>query len=164
MKLTIIRIKPNPAGKDRPGHGAPTPAQLAGEWVDFRNDTGRDVMLDGVSLWHLAYKAGGQTEWQKVQSFSGNLPAGKIVRVHSGQKRDLSVIRQEDMAGADYHVFTGEDAYVWNNRQGDSPLLWKEATKETIDKASYAPNPSEGAVLVRQGDQLVPSLSRAAGW
>src|SRR5688572_59281 len=120
MKLTIIRIKPNPAGKDRSGHGAPTPAQLAGEWVDFRNDTGRDVALDGVSLWHLAYQADGKTEWQKVQSFSGNLPAAKIVRVHSGQKRDLSVIRQEDMAGAEYHVFTGEDAYVWNNRQSDT--------------------------------------------
>jgi hypothetical protein len=42
--------------------------------------------------------------------------------------------------------------------------LYKEAVKETIDKATYAPNPPEGAVLVRQGDQLVPGLARAANW
>jgi hypothetical protein len=68
------------------------------------------------------------------------------------------------MAGADYHAFTGGDAYVWNNKQGDTPLLYKEAAKETVDKATYAPNPPEGAVLVRHGDQLVSGLARAASW
>ena len=51
MRLTIIRIKPNPAGKDRPPHGGPSPSQLAGEWVDFRSDAGKDVPLDHISLW-----------------------------------------------------------------------------------------------------------------
>ena len=93
MKLTIIRIKPNPAGKDRPPHGGPSPAQLAAEWVDFRNDQGQDVSLNGVSLWHLTYAPGRAPEWAKIQTFSGTLPNGKTVRVHSGQKRDLTVTR-----------------------------------------------------------------------
>jgi hypothetical protein len=53
---------------------------------------------------------------------------------------------------------------VWNNRQGDSPLLFVEATKTTIDKTSYDPNPCEGAVLVRAGDKLVAPVARAANW
>jgi len=164
MRLAIVRIKPNPAGKDRPAHGDPTPPQLAAEWLDFRNNTGHDVALDGVSLWHLTYAPGRSREWEKVESFTGTLPANQIVRVHAGQKRDLSVIRPEDLAGADHHVFTGDDAHVWNNKQGDTPLLYKKASKETIDKATYAPNPPEDAVLVRQGDYLVPGLARAASW
>ncbi len=152
MKLTIIRIKPNPAGGDRPPHGGRSPAQLAAEWVDFRNDQHQDVSLNGLSLWHLTYTPGRAPEWAKIQTFSGTLPNAKIVRVHSGQKRDLTVIRPEDLAGADYHLFTGEDEYVWNNRQGDSPLLFVEATKTTIDNASYDPNSPEGVALVPAGD------------
>src|SRR6266508_2784756 len=122
MSLTIIRIKPNPAGKDRPSHGGPAPAQLAGEWVDFRNDTGQNVTLNGVSLWHLAYNSLGHPDWRLVMNFSGTLPVGKIVRVHAGQNREPSAIRPEDLSGAEYHVFTGDDSYVWNNRQGEAPL------------------------------------------
>lgn len=91
-------------------------------------------------------------------------PPGKIVRVHSGQNRELSVVRPDDLAGADYHVFTGDDAYVWNNKQGDTPLLFYDVKKETIDSASYDPNPPEGVVLVRQGDKLVATVARAANW
>jgi hypothetical protein len=162
MTLMIIRIKPNPIGKDRPPHGGPTPALLGGEWVDFRNDTGQDVSLNAVGLWHLAY-APPSARVAAVMTFSGTLPARKIVRVHAGQKRDLSAIRAEDLAGPDYHVFTGRDAYVWNNKPCDSPLLFNETTRETIDKASYAPNPPEGVVLVRMGDQLAP-VARATSW
>ncbi len=156
MSLFIIRLKPNPAGKDRPAHGRPTPTQLAAEWVDFRNDAGQPVALGGVALYHLSYAPGRAPQWQRVTGFTGTLPAGQIVRVHAGQVRDLSVIAADDRAGADHHVFTGEDAYVWNNREGDSPLLQNETTRQTIDRSSYAPNPPEGVVLVRQGDQLVP--------
>jgi hypothetical protein len=80
MKLTIIRIKPNPAGKDRPPHGGPTPAQLAAEWVDFRNDEGQDVSLNGVSLWHLTYAPSRAPEWAKIQSFNGTLPHDSMTR------------------------------------------------------------------------------------
>ena len=164
MRLTVIRIKPNPAGKDRPPHGGPTPVQLAGEWVDFRNDTGQDVSLNGVSLWYLAYAPGRQPEYEKITPFSGTLPAWKIVRLHAGRRRELSVIRPEDRLAADYHVFSGDDAYVWNNKQGDAPLLFNDTKRETIDKASYAPNPPEGAVLARQNDRLVAAVARAANW
>jgi len=164
MRLPIIRIKPNPAGKDRPGHGSPSPSQLAAEWVDFRNDDARDASMAGVSLWHRTFAPSRGQEWAKITPFTGVLPPGKTVRVHSGMKRDPSILRPEDFAGADYHVFTGADAYIWNNREGDTALLFHETTRETIDKASYAPNPPEGAVLVRSGDQLVAGLAPAAGW
>jgi hypothetical protein len=53
---------------------------------------------------------------------------------------------------------------VWNNRQGDLPLLVLEVTKTTIDKVSYGPNPLEGVVLVRGAEKLVAPVSRAASW
>jgi len=161
MKLTITSIKPNPAGKDRPRHGSPSPTQLAAEWVDFRNDSGQAVNLDGVALYHRAY-TGQQWRWAQIMTFTGNLGAGEIVRVHSGQRRD-GVIAPEDLVGATYHLLTGRDEYVWNNREGDAPLLNYEPRNETIDTASYDPNPPEGAVLVRQGGKLV-ARARAAGW
>lgn len=50
MRLIVIRIKPNPTGKDRPPHGGLTAAQLAGEWVDFRNVTGTTKETYGKSI------------------------------------------------------------------------------------------------------------------
>ena len=75
--------------------------------------------------------------------------------MHAGQSRDLSVLRQEDQSGAGWHSFTGGDAYVWNNKEGDSPALYEVAIKQTIDSASYDPNPPEGLVLNRIGAKLV---------
>lgn len=161
MKLLLTSIKPNPIGKDRSQTGA-TPAQLAAEWVDFRNDGSEPAPLDGVLLYHRAY-SGGTASWARVTRFTGNLPVGKTVRVHAGRVRDLSVIRQEDLVGADYHLFTGEDRYAWNNREGDTPLLYNDRTNTTIDQASYDPFPPEGAVLVRQGAKFF-RRANAAGW
>jgi hypothetical protein len=64
------------------------------------------------------------------------------VRVHSGSGPD-SVIREEDMRGADHHVFTRKD-YVWNNKEGDTPALYNRTTQATIDSASYDPQPAAG--------------------
>jgi hypothetical protein len=164
MDLTIIRIKPNPSGKDRPAFGGPSPAQLAAEWVDFRNDSGRTLTLDGVALYHVVYPAGGNPSWSRIVGFQGSLKPSEIVRVHSGRKRELTVIRQEDLAGAHHHVFTGDDAYVWNNRQGDRPRLLNETTNKEIDQTWYAPKPPEGAVLVRVGEQLIVAQNRAVNW
>ncbi len=44
MRIMIVRMKPNPAGKDRPARGTPTVTQLAGEWVDIRNDSGQELV------------------------------------------------------------------------------------------------------------------------
>jgi hypothetical protein len=161
MQLTIIRITPNPAGKDRPRHGAPTATQLAAEWIDWRNDGTATINVDGVALYHKAY-TGMQWRWERIMTFTGSLAPGEIVRVHSGKQR-AGVISAEDQTGAHHHVFTGDDQYVWNNRQGDTPLLHNEPKNETIDSATYDPNPPEGAVLVRQGDRLV-AQARAVGW
>lgn len=161
MKLTIIRIKPNPAGKDRPRHGAPTATQLAAEWVDWRNDTGSSISLAGVALWHKAY-SGSQWKWERITGFTGNVGIGEIVRIHSGVTRH-GVVATDDLAGAHHHLFTGADRYVWNNREGDTPLLHNDPKQETIDSASYDPNPPEGAVLIRQGDKLI-GRANAAGW
>lgn len=153
--LQITRIKPNPAGKDRSQTGGTSASQLAGEWVDFKNIGLTAVNLTGVDLYHLAYAPGAtHGQWDKVTGFSGALPAGHTVRVHSGSGPD-NVIRPEDRAGAEYHVFTGRN-YVWNNSQGDSPTLFDIGQKQNIDQASYDPYPPEGQILIRSGNKLVP--------
>lgn len=87
--------------------------------------------------------------------FRGTLYSGRTVRVHSGSGPE-SAIRQEDSAGADYHLFTMRD-YVWNNRQGDSPTLFDTTLNQNVDQASYNPHPPEGQVLVRSGNKLIPA-------
>jgi hypothetical protein len=37
-------------------------------------------------------------------------------------------VRQEDLDGADYHAFTGDDAYVWNNKQATRRCCSKRRT------------------------------------
>ena len=152
--LRITHLKPNPLGKDRTRHGGATAAQLGAEWVDFQNAGTSSTKLDGIALYHVAFSPGDhQGSWEKIMTFNGILQRDKIVRVHSGQARDPSVLNPEDINGADHHLFTGRDAYVWNNREGDTAALWK--AEQLIDKASYAPNPPEGVVLTRSGDRLV---------
>jgi hypothetical protein len=148
--LQITRIKPNPAGKDKTPSGMASASQLAAEWVDFKN-TG--VLPVNV--------AGGATEgkWDKIMDFTGTLPAGQTVRVHSGSGPE-SAIRAEDRAGAEHHVFTGRN-YVWNNRQGDKPTLFEPAQKQNIDQATYDPYPPEGEILIRSGSKLVPAYAPA---
>jgi hypothetical protein len=161
MSLYITRIKPNPAGKDRGPHGQTSASQLAAEWVDFENNGTGGVDLSMVELFHRAYHYGQQPTWERVSTFTGILPAGKSVRVHSGGGPE-GVIRDEDRRGADYHVFSGEN-YVWNNKEGDTPALYHTTTKTTLDAASYDPNPPEGQVLVRSGDKLVSPQPAYAG-
>ena len=155
--LQIARIKPNPAGKDRSRSGA-SPAQLGGEWVDIKNVGRLAVDLAGLDLYHLAYGPGHpQGRWEKVASLTGGLTPGWTIRLHAGRHRDLSVLHPSDIAGAELHAFTGADDYVWNNLEGDTPLLWLPATSAEVDKASYDPSPPEGAVLVRFGAKLLPT-------
>lgn len=159
MQLLISQLKPNPEGKDRNRYGSPTPAQLGGEWVDIKNSGRTAYDLTGIDLFHLAYtRPGIKPEWQRVCSLPANwcLPAGNALRIHSGQQRDLNLLSWEDRAGADYHSFTGRDAYVWNNAEGDTAGLWVPSSKSWLDSASYDPHPPEGAVLMRSGDRLVP--------
>lgn len=155
--LQVIRLKPNPIGKDRDRTGAAA-AQLGAEWLDIRNTGQRPVALAGVEAYHLAYGPGSpHGRWERVAALAGWLDPGRVLRIHAGRFRDLTVLRPEDRGGADLHTFTGEDAYVWNNREGDTALLWLPAASSEIDRAAYDPNPIEGAALVRVGAKLAPA-------
>lgn len=163
--LEVVRLKPNPRGKDR-SRGHASPAQLGAEWVDIKNVGVSTIDLTVVSLFHLAYPAGGgQPEWQLVCKLRDTLAPGKVLRVHSGEHRSLDVLHPEDRKGADYATFTGRDAYVWNNDKADSALLWNTTGKGSeIDRASYDAHPPEGVVLVRSGQKLIPAVATATGW
>jgi hypothetical protein len=156
--LQISQLKPNPAGKDRTRFGPGSPTQLAGEWVDVKNTGTAPINLENVELNHKAFSPQDPAgRWQAVMVFPKfSLPAGNVVRVHSGKHRDVSVIGAADQAGADYHAFTGADAYIWNNRDGDTAALWDVAQQKWIDGAAYDPNSPEGVILVRLGSKLIP--------
>lgn len=151
--LQLVRIKPNPRGKDHPKTGPLDPAQLGAEWIDIKNTGTAPISLDGLQLHHAAYgpRCSNPT-WERVMSFRGSLGAGKTVRVHAGQNRLPSVLRSEDLAGADHHLFTGDDRYVWNNTCGDTAGLFRNDAR--VDQASYAANPPEGQILYRTGDRF----------
>lgn len=153
--LQISRIKPNPRGKDRTRLGHASPEQLGAEWVDVRNAGGSVAELGGIQLCHRAYSDDGTSRMTVVTSLSGQLGSGRTIRVHAGQHRGEGVLRHEDQIGADRHVFTGTDQYVWNNEEGDTAALFDTGQERYVDEASYAPNPPEGIVLVRSGDRLV---------
>ena len=154
--LKTIRLKPNPTGKDRTRHGA-TAAQLAAEWVDIQNTGKQAVDVTGVVVMHVAYRPGAsQGHWEKVLSLPKVvLASGRVIRIHAGQTRPAGVIRPEDLAGADIHLFTGEDRYIWNNDRADCSSLWLPGKNDPFDKAWYAEKPAEGAILLRSGDWLV---------
>jgi hypothetical protein len=156
--LKTVRLKPNPAGKDRSRFGA-TAAQLAAEWVDLKNVGNQSIDVTGVVNKHVAYAAGAsQGHWETVLSFSkGVLAPGQVIRIHAGHDRGTAVIRPEDLAGADFHLFTGEDRYIWNNDKADCSSLWIPGQNNPFDSAWYAADPAEGAILVRSGNNLVPA-------
>lgn len=150
--LRVIKAKPNPTGKDRV-HRVTPKQQLAAEWVDFKNTGDEPFRLQDVSLQHIVYQAECRDgKWATVMTFKGVLQPGEVVRVHSGLQISISEMFAEDAAGAHHHLFTGGD-YVWNNDCGDTAGLWNGLI--WLDKASYEPYPSEGVILVRDGDKLV---------
>jgi hypothetical protein len=160
MTLQTVQLKPNPSGKDRSRYGA-TAAQLGGEWADIKNVGLRPDDMVGVKLFHVAYSgAYDNGTWDEVINFTqGVLGVGQVVRVHSGSGPE-SALHPADRVGADYHVFTGRDRYVWNNDRGDCAGIGRSASDLT-DKTCYDPNPPEGDVLQRVGAKLVPSYAAA---
>lgn len=154
MSLLITQAKPNPAGKDRTAKAFTPRAQLAGEWVDFKNTAPNIINLENVELYHYAYLSGGGCEWRLVTGFTGSLPAGCVVRVHSGEQISLSEMHFEDRVGADYHIFSYKN-YVWNNSRKDYPRLWYSASRQWIDQTEYNSYPTEGKILERVGDKLI---------
>jgi hypothetical protein len=160
--LQTIRLKPNPSGKDRTRRGGATAAQLGGEWVDIQNMGSTAVDLTGVKLYHIAYSgAVDNGRWEEVMSFKGSLGAGQVIRVHAGNG-SLSALHAVDKQGADYHLFIGRDAYVWNNDRGDCSALWQAGENDPFDKACYDANPPEGVILTRVGSKLVVATGSMA--
>jgi hypothetical protein len=113
-----------------------------------KSDGATAVNLAPIELWHRAYHHGQNSTLE--QATTGTLQPGRTVRVHSGSGPD-SVIRDEDLRGADHDVFTQKD-YIWNNDEGDTPALYNRTTQATIDSASYDLHPPQGEVLVRSGN------------
>jgi len=155
-RLTITQAKPNPTGKDRLGSLVPS-SQLASEWVDFKNTGDEDYPLDNIKLYNIAYTtARPNGVWEKVMGFNGVLDVSKVVRVHSGGKISLTELFSIDRAGADYHLFTGNN-YVWNNDKSDSPRLALKQSGQVyeVDKATYSAYLPEGKILKRVGNNLL---------
>lgn len=156
--LKTSQLKPNPTGKDKDRSGRAGASQLAAEWVDIKNPGDGPVSLTNVKVYHLAFVNGKASNWDLVMSLQGQLGAGKVLRIHSGSGPE-SVLRPEDRAGADHHLFRNADVYIWNNAEGDMSRITvtSNGSEQDVDKASYDPRPPEGVVLVRSGDKLVPS-------
>ena len=163
MTLKVTQLKPNPSGKDVTFHGA-LAGQLAGEWVDIANDGVRPFDLRRLNFYHRAYSSRSTWAWALVidpgASFQDELHPGQILRIHSGRVREIDVIRPADRVGADRHGFTGRDSYIWNNANADEAAILEPAQRVFLDRAEYAPFPSEGVVLVRIGNALVPGLTQ----
>lgn len=159
--LKTVQLKPNPAGKDRTRYGGLTADQLAAEWVDLKNVGNQSIDVSGVIAKHVAYAPGAaQGHWELVTSFNkGTLAPGQVIRIHTGKDRGSGVIRPEDLTGATFHLFTGEDRYLWNNDKADCSSLWLPGQHNPFDAVWYSANPPEGAVLVRSGDALVPATA-----
>lgn len=152
--LQSVRLKPNPAGKDRTRRGGAATAQLGGEWVDIQNTGAAPVDLSGVTLYHVAYSGACDAgTWQPVMNFKGILGVGEVLRVHAGHG-PVAALHAVDQQGANYHLFTGRDQYDWNNDRGDCAALFQAGQSDPFDRAWYDPNPPEGVILTRLGTRL----------
>lgn len=159
--VETFRLKPNPSGKDRTRWSGASATQLGGEWADIKCVGTQAVNLNGLALYHIAYRVDGSSYWENVMAFSGTLPAGQVMRVHAGSGPE-SVLLPVDKAGADIHLFTRGN-YVWNNDRGDCAGLLLD-NGNLIDKACYDSKPPEGVVLERVGDRLLPLTTGARGY
>ena len=154
MNLQTIRAKPNPSGKDRFGGLTPN-IQLVAEWIDIANMSVLAQSLAGLVLYHNTYdNFCRRLSVQKILLFKGVLQRGEIIRIHSGREISLNQMRYEDIAGVDYHLFTGMN-YIWNNKCGDSPQLYNSSSRSWMDLTYYDPNPPEGKILRRIGNKLI---------
>ena len=83
------------------------------------------------------------------------------MRVHSGSG-PVSALSQVDRQGADVHVFTNRDNYIWNNDRGDCAALQDESESKKFDQCWYDRKPPEGIVLERVNDKFqAPAIATA---
>lgn len=164
MKLSILRAKPNPRGKDLTAGMSPRAEQLLGEWIDLKNVGETTVRLSEVGLCHTEFSQDCIPNDRPTVYWSGRygevLSPGEIVRVHTGRSRDVSSMRAEDYQGVHLHAYAESGLFVLNNKCGDNLAIWSKDTNgkwsTKVDGASYDPNPPDGEVLRRFGGKLVP--------
>lgn len=141
MPFYITHAHPNPVGKDKPAHGAPTNEKLNQEWIQFKNIKAEDVDLSHLTLRHKTFNAWCQeTGNDELMSFKGTLKSGHSIRVHTGS----GTVYQEGLV---WYLFASKGNFVWNNKCGDTVIL--RLGQSVNDHASYDPNPPEGVVLQR---------------
>lgn len=146
--LEITRLLPNPAGKDRTPTNQVTNDQLNGEWVEFRNESGRDLRIDGVSITHRTFnnRCEAQSD-DTLTTFNGVMPTGHSIRLHTGRGQAVDDYRDPTLR----HLFLNRGNFVWNNVCGDRAGLYVSSGAE-IDYAYYDPRPPEGVALDRVAD------------
>ncbi len=156
--LKIIQAKPNPLGKDKFGRNIIPELQLAGEWIDIKNEGDSGVHLNGLKIYHLAYKVD-NPEWDKVFEFDFGdedvLLSKQVLRLHSGGFIQEDQLLEIDRIGADHHVFTGKN-YIWNNDKIDKPGIWNPRLEKWVDQTWYDSYPPDGVILKRNNGKLVP--------
>lgn len=160
IKILIVHCKPNPSGKDAV-RSHPRPEQLLGEWVDLYND-GAAIRLSSLHLAHTQFSGNCRPAAQPTVYWNGSasdiLESQKTVRIHTGKSRDASMMAPLDWRGADIRAYAESGGFVLNNDCGDVLSLWTKDSGgnwQKLDGTSYAPYPPEGAILVRQGNDLV---------
>ncbi len=156
--LKIIQAKPNPLGKDKFGKNIIPNQQLAGEWIDIKNEGNDGIHLNGLEVYHLAYKPEGEELERVIQFDFGNidvLPSKQVLRLHSGGFIPENQLLEIDRIGADHHVFTGKN-YIWNNDKIDKPRIWNPRLEKWIDQTWYDSYPPDGVILERNNGKLVP--------
>jgi hypothetical protein len=136
--LQLTRIMPNPAGKDS-SWGRTTNDKLNQEWVEFVA-VGGDRNLTGDKLLHRTYTTSGciLTGADELTTFNGTLKLGQSIRVHTGSGQDY-------WEGPLFHLHLGRSWFIWNNGCGDQATLTYNGN--TVDSASYSPNPPERTLV-----------------
>lgn len=168
--LWIAQAKPNPAGKDKTSYGSPKPEQLLGEWVDIENIGTEPVRFSTMKLFHTIFtdrcEPTGRTEDYWSDNGTASLSPGETLRVHTGMKKDESLLSLADRRTVNWRAFAGKDRFVLNNRCGDAiTVTWQDGNgKAWKDTASYRPNAPEGAVLRRAGGNIMVPAGAAAGY
>jgi hypothetical protein len=161
MKLTIVKCKPNPTGKDKDKE-KPLASQLLGETVDLKNEGDATISLSKCRLAHTKFDTNGDPEPKPAVYWQGaslQLKPGQTVRIHTGKSAEKDKMRSEDQLGVDYHSFSEKGTFVLNNKEGDKLYLYEEVTDgklSLVDSASYDKEPPEGVTLTRVGAKLIP--------
>ncbi len=159
--LSVYRIGPEPRGRGLGMRSAVGSGRYRAEWIDVRNHGSASVRTAGLSLCGVSPSAFGETpkfRWV-VNLPDCALNPSEILRMHSGQQRTLSLLTTEERTGAQWHSFTSQDAFVWDDSGPSSIALYDPAMRRTIDSVLCDPSLLAGVVLERQGERMAAAVA-----